>query len=572
MPRRQSFDFIFAPETVDHLDAIEHKYHRLIKKVIDEQLRDTPEQETRNRKLLEQPAPFGATWELRCGPHTRFRTHMTTLTAQVYIDTNRTIGEISPLLFGGFAEHMGRCVYQGIYDPGSPHAGENGLRQDVLAALREQKYTTIRYPGGNFLSGYNWLDGVGPKAERPRRRELAWQSTETNQFGTNEFIEFCRAIETEPMLGVNMGTGTIEQAAALVEYCNAPTGAYYADLRARHGYRQPHNVRYWCVGNEMDGPWQIGHLEAAEYGHKALEAAKLMKWHDPTIQTVLCGSSNDKMPTYPEWDRVALEIAWERVDYHSIHYYAGNLEGDTASYLALALDLEQYVDTMAATLRYVQAKRRSKHNVYLSWDEWQVWYKDRSGRGGWTEAPHLSEEIYNLEDALVVAQWLNVFLRKCDVVKIACVAQIVNVISWLHTTSDGLLKQTSFYPFALVSNLARGQSLDLCLRTPEYEAKQYGSAPMLDAAASYAADGASALFLVNRSQTETLPTELIWQSSAPTAVQAAWQLSGDDPKAANTWAEPNKIVARRLDTPQLDGPTLRLQLPPLSFTALSLSA
>jgi alpha-N-arabinofuranosidase len=243
-------------------------------------------------------------------------------------------------------------------------------------------------------------------------------------------------------------------------------GTYYADLRARNGHPEPHNVRYWCVGNEMDGPWQIGHLGAHEYALKALEAAKLMKWHDPGIQLILCGSSNDAMPTYPEWDRVALEACWEKVDYLSMHYYAGNRDDDSTSYLASAAAFEAFVDTLAGTLRYVKAKCRSKHDVYLSWDEWQVWYKDRSGRGGWTEAPHLSEEIYNLEDALVVAQWLNVFLRKCDVVKIACVAQIVNVISWLHTTREGLLKQASFYPFQLVSTLARGDSLDLLVRAP----------------------------------------------------------------------------------------------------------
>ncbi|MGL4647839.1 MAG: alpha-N-arabinofuranosidase, partial [Caldilineaceae bacterium] len=282
---------------------------------------------------------------------------------QILIDTQRTIAPISPLLFGGFAEHMGRCVYEGMYDPGSPRADARGFRLDVIEALRDQGYTTVRYPGGNFLSGYNWLDGVGPVAQRPRRRELAWQSTETNEFGTNEFIEWCRAVNTQPMLGVNMGTGSIQAAADLVEYCNAPTGTFYADLRAQHGYRDPHNVRYWCVGNEMDGPWQIGHLDAPAYGAKALEAAKMMKWIDPTIETVLCGSSNDRMPTYPEWDRVALEFAWEKVDYLSIHYYAGNRDNDTASYLASAVPFEHYVDTLEGTLRYVKAQRRSNHNV-----------------------------------------------------------------------------------------------------------------------------------------------------------------------------------------------------------------
>src|SRR5215208_3457090 len=405
--------------------------------------------------------------------------------AQVLLDTNRTIAPISPLLFGGFAEHMGRCIYEGIYDPTSPHADQRGLRTDVLDALRDQAYTTIRYPGGNFLSGYNWLDGVGPKDQRPRRRELAWQSLETNQFGTNEFMDFCTSINAAPMLGVNMGTGTFQSASDLVEYCNVARGTRWSDLRASHGFREPHKVRYWCVGNEMDGPWQIGHLDAASYGNKALEAAKMMKWQDRSIQTVLCGSSNDQMPTYPEWDRTALEIAWEHMDYLSIHYYAGNFEDDTASYLASGLRFESYVETQEGTLRYVKARQKSKHDIYLSWDEWQVWYKGDPVLGNWAEAPHLAEETYNLEDALVVAQWLNVFLRKSHVLKIACVAQIVNTISWLHTRTDGILKHPSYYAFKLVSNYARGEALDALVKAPQVETKQYDAVSMLDVSASY---------------------------------------------------------------------------------------
>jgi alpha-L-arabinofuranosidase len=490
--------------------------------------------------------------------------------AQIYLDSNRTIAEISPLLFGGFAEHMGRCVYEGIYDPASPLADERGFRTDVLEALREQQYKVMRYPGGNFLSGYNWLDGVGPKDRRPRRRELAWQSIETNQFGTDEFMEFCQAIDTLPMLGVNMGTGTIQSAADLVEYCNAPTGTYYADLRASHGRRAPYNVKYWCVGNEMDGPWQIGHLEMGEYARKALEAAKMMKWHDPSIKLISCGSSHNQMATYPEWDRVTLETCWEHVDYHSIHYYARNDDNDTASYLALAVELEDFVDTMAATLNYAKAKRRSKRNIYLSWDEWQVWYKDRSGRGGWTEAPHLSEEIYNLEDALVVAQWLNVFLRKSDVIKIACVAQIVNIISWLQTRRDGLLKQTSFYPFMLVSNHARGHALDLLVKAPQVETSKYGGVPVLDVSASYDAEtGKGALFIVNRSQHEPVTVELIWQDGKAVSAGEAWQLAGTDLKEANTWENPNTLTAQSIAAPQIVDGKATLQLPPLSFTTLT---
>ena len=293
----------------------------------------------------------------------------------------------------------------------------------------------------------------------------------------------------------------------------------------------------------------------------------MMKWMDPTIETVLCGSSNDRMPTYPEWDRVALEFTWEHMDYLSIHYYVGNRENDTASYLASAVLFEEYVDTMEGVLRYVKAKRRSKHDVYLSWDEWQVWYKGDPTQGDWTEAPHLAEEIYNLEDALVVAQWLNVFLRKSQVLKIACVAQIVNIISWLQTRGDDLLKQTSFYPFKLVANNARGHALDLLVKAPTVETKQYGAVPMLDVSASYdAADGAGAIFLVNRSQTDAVTTELVWQDKAPKAITEVWQLAGTDVKAANTWEKPNRITAQAIAAPKIVDGKATIQLPPLSFT------
>ena len=493
--------------------------------------------------------------------------------SEILIDRNRTIAPISPLLFGGFIEHMGRCVYEGIYDPKSPLSDEQGLRTDVLASLREQAYTVMRYPGGNFLSGYNWLDGVGPKEDRPVRRELAWQSIETNRFGTNEFIDFCRKIEVAPMMGVNMGTGTIQSAADLVEYCNVSSGTYWSDLRISHGYAQPHDVRYWCVGNEMDGPWQMGQLEAAAYGKKALEAAKLMKWQDPSIKTILCGSSNPMMPTYPEWDRTALEIAWEHIDYHSMHYYANNRDNDTASYLARVVELEDFVDTLAGTLRYVKAKRRSKHDIFLSWDEWQVWYMTAPMQGNWEEAPHLAEEIYTLEDALVVAQWLNLFLRKSDVLKIACVAQIANVISWLHTRTDGLLKHPSYYVFQLVSNFARGDALDLHVTAPLVQTSQYGDVPALDVSASFNPEtDEGAMFLVNRSMTDAIVTDLVWQDGEAARITGAWQLTGPDPKETNTWEAPSRLVAHPISAPGINNGRCTISLPPLSFTVLRTTA
>ncbi|MCL6543500.1 alpha-N-arabinofuranosidase [Roseiflexus sp.] len=487
--------------------------------------------------------------------------------ARIAIDEERVIGRISPLLFGGFIEHMGRCVYRGIFDPGSALADEHGLRTDVVAALRELNPRIIRYPGGNFLSGYHWRDGVGPVAQRPRRRELAWQSIETNHFGTHEFITLCRMLGAEPMLGVNLGTGTIEEAGAYVEYCNAPAGTLEADRRVANGAPEPFGVRYWCLGNEMDGPWQIGHMDATAYAVKAREAAKLMKWHDPSIRLTLCGSSSSHMPTYPEWDRIALEICWEYVDYLSLHFYAGNRDDDTDSYLALARQFEDHLDALAGTLRYVKAKLRSRHDVYLSWDEWNVWYKDQTMQGGWQEAPHLIEEVYNLEDALVVAQWLNVFLRRCDVLKMACLAQLVNVIAPILTRPDGILRQSIFYPFALFSRYASGDSLDLLVQAPTYATRMFGEQPLIDAAASYdAGQGKGAIFIVHRGRTEPLTLDLEWQGRAPYRVASIYQVSGSDPKAANTFDTPDVIGIRPLPgAPVVDG-RFRLQVPPLSLT------
>ena len=490
--------------------------------------------------------------------------------ARIYLDTNRVLGEISPLLWSGFAEHLGRCIYGGLYEPASPHADERGLRKDVLAALRELNFRSTRYPGGNFVSGYRWLDGVGPKEHRPRRRELAWQSIETNQFGADEFLAYCDAVGTAPMLAVNLGTGAIDDAAALVEYCNAPLGTQYADLRATNGRREPYGVKYWCLGNEMDGPWQIARLGMNEYAHKAREAAKMMKWQDPSIQLVLCGSSGPGMPTYPEWDRVTLEQCWEQVDYLSMHYYAGNADGDTASYLAMTSQFEDHVDTLAATLRYVKAKLRSKHDVRLSWDEWGIVYNLPDMSGDWREAPPLAEQVYTLEDALVAAQWMNVFVRRCDVLGIACLAQIVNVIAPILTTSTGLVKQTLFYPFALFSQFASGRVLDALVQAPVYPTQRYGEAPLIDVSACHdPATGKQAVFIVNRSQMASLPVEVVWQAGAPSQLSTMVQLAGDDPKAKNTFDQPAIITPHTLaGVPVRDG-VATVELPPLSLTVLA---
>jgi alpha-N-arabinofuranosidase len=487
--------------------------------------------------------------------------------AQIRIDPARTIGDISPLLFGGFAEHLGRCIYQGIYEPGHPLADGDGLRSDVRDALLDLGFTVMRYPGGNFVSGYDWRDGIGPSAQRPRRRELAWKSVETNQFGTDEFLRFCRSIRTEPMLGLNFGTADIREAANLVEYCNAPVGTQFADLRAAHGRREPYGIQYWCLGNEMDGPWQIAHLDAAEYAKKAREAAKMMKWQDPSIRTILCGSSGPGMATYPEWDRSILELCWDQTDYLSLHRYVGNYDHDTDSYLGLTREFEDHVDTLAATLRYVKAKLRSKHDVFLSWDEWNVWYRAMEMDGRWQEAPPLLEEVYNFEDALVAALWMNVFLRKCDVLRIACLAQIVNVIAPILTRPGGLVRQTIFHVFRLFRRHAAGRALDLAIAAPRHATKRYGDLPLMDASASYdEAAGTTALFLVNRSRTDPVTVECAWQDRAPARIVDLQRLAGHEPGAVNTFDAPDVVTPRRSAGPAVRDGVACLTLPPLSFT------
>lgn len=491
--------------------------------------------------------------------------------ATLYLDTQRTIADISPYIFGGFAEHLGRCIYQGIYDPQSPLSDENGIRQDVMEALRELNFRSIRYPGGNFVSGYHWEDGIGPKERRPVKRDLAWRSIETNQFGTDEFIKVCKALNTQPMMAVNLGTGSIQDAANLVEYCNLDGGTVYSDLRIQNGSETPYGVKFWCLGNEMDGPWQVGQLSAEDYSKKAVQAAKAMKLIDPSIELIACGSSSSFMNSYPEWDRIVLEETWDHIEYISMHYYASNQDGDTASYLAHTHQFEQHLNTIAATIQHVKAKKRSPKDVFISWDEWNVWYRETNGNGEWQEAPHLLEEVYNLEDALVVAQWMNVFLRRADVLKMASLAQVVNVIAPIMTRADGMFKQTIFHPFVAFSRHAAGQSLDLKVVSDTHDTAKQGSVSLIDASASFDPERLEGtLFLVNRSQTEDLETEVVFQSQAARRVKAVHQMAGEDPKAHNSFEDPENVTLQQVQAGEFQSGKLVLRLPPLSFTAVVL--
>ena len=439
-------------------------------------------------------------------------------------------------------EHLGRAVYEGIFDPESPLSDANGFRTDVAAALRKLAMPYIRYPGGNFVSNYDWRDGVGPRDERPVRPDFAWKSIEPNTFGVDEFIRWCRWMDTEPMMAVNLGTlGPVKrQNWWSTAICQA---GLIGRMKATRRTAAPilHGVKLWCLGNEMDGPWQAGHCSAAEYAVKAQQAARLMRGIDPAIELVACGSSGRRMNTYMEWDRVVLETCWEDVEYISAHRYSRNTEDDSAWFLAEGVEIDRILNDYAGLLAYVRGVKKSEKRISVAFDEWNVWYKDREIDGSWTHAPHLIEEVYNLEDALVCAQFLNSFLRHANTVKIACIAQIVNVIAPILTRPDGLLIQSIYYPLQLFSQHARGTSLIPIIESPTYAAGARGEVPMLDVSASYdVARDAVSVFLVNRSLSEDVDVQVSFGDRRAKPNLKTTVLAGNDPKAHNTWEEPNE--------------------------------
>ena len=506
--------------------------------------------------------------------------------ARAVINPVRVRSQLDRRLFGSFLEHLGRAVYTGVYQPDSPLADENGFRTDVMDELRTLDVPIIRYPGGNFVSGYNWLDGVGPRDQRPTVLERAWNSLETNQFGTNEFIQWCRLVGTEPLLGFNLGTGTPEMAVAYVEYCNVDAGTKWSDLRREHGFEQPHDVRYWCLGNEMDGPWQMGHMPAREYGRKARDTARQIRRIDRRLQLIACGSSNTILPTYLTWDREVLEECYDQVDGISLHNYYGNTEqltgNDTARYLAMNLDMERQILEIGAVCDYVQGTLRSPKRLWLSFDEWNVWYRARGGDfadGKRQFAPRLLEEVYNLEDALLVGGFINSLLRRSDRVRIGCLAQIVNVIAPLVTNDEGVLRQTIWYPYAWALQYAQGRVLDLLVESDTYPIRADGlradfarddDVPFLDVAATLdEANGRAAVFVLNRDLENERELELDWKDRAPERVAACLTLTGDDLKAVNRFDAPRRVAPQELDAPK-PGRSMTLKLPAASYTVLSL--
>jgi alpha-L-arabinofuranosidase len=501
-------------------------------------------------------------------------------TVRVYVDTRRTLAPLDRNLFGSFLEHLGRAIYEGIYDPGSKLSDSNGLRKDVMDEVRQMGVPIIRYPGGNFVSGYNWLDGVGPKQERPRVLDKAWNSLNSNQFGTNEFMAWCKAVGTLPLMGLNLGTGTPEEAAALVEYCNVEKGTRWSELRRKHGFAEPYKVKHWCLGNEMDGPWQIGHMTATQYGLKAQDAARQMRYVDPSLQLIACGSSGPFMPTYLEWDREVLEQCYDYVDGLSLHRYFTNSQedtgGDSSKFLAMNLSMERQIAETLAVCDMVRGHKRSPKKLWLSFDEWNVWYRARNGdavNGHEQEAPHLLEEVYNLEDALLVGGLINSLIRNADRVKIACLAQLINVIAPIMTNSNGLFRQTIYYPYSWALQLARGAVLNLQVDSPGYEVSGMGQVPYLDVAGTVSSeDGKMFLFVLNRDLSKPHAIEVNWQDKGPTRALSAVLLTGDDLKAFNSFDTPQRVSPRTLDKPSIAGGRAKFEVPPRSYTVIQWGA
>jgi alpha-N-arabinofuranosidase len=508
--------------------------------------------------------------------------------ARASIQQPRLRADFDRAVLGAFLEHLGRAVYTGVYQPGSSLSDASGFRTDVVREVKDMGIPVIRYPGGNFVSGYNWLDGVGPKAQRPTVLERAWNSLETNQFGTNEFVDWCRMVGSEPLLGMNFGTGSVEMAVAYTEYCNLERGTKWSDLRRSHGYEKPHNVRYWCLGNEMDGNWQIGQLQAREYGRKARDAAKQMRVIDPNLQLIACGSSGTGMSQYLIWDREVLEECFDQVDGISLHAYYGNtpaLTGNsTARYLAMNLDMDRQIREVAAVCDYVQGLRKSGKRLWLSFDEWNVWYRARSGdatNGRRQFAPKLLEEVYNLEDALLVGGFVNTLLRNAERVRVGCLAQLVNVIAPLVTNDTGVLRQSTYYPYAWALRYARGRVLDLRVDAETYPIRAAGlqadfarndQVPFVDVVATLdAQNGQACLLMLNRDLEGEREIALDWRDITPTRVLACETLTGTDLKAFNTFEQPRRVTPQRLDAPAA-GARMTFKLPPRSYTVAHLAA
>jgi alpha-L-arabinofuranosidase len=495
------------------------------------------------------------------------------VTARVVLDGAYRVAPVPRRLFGSFVEHMGRCVYGGIYEPGHAEAGPEGFRRDVVALTQELGITVVRYPGGNFLSGYDWTDGIGDQQERPVRLDRAWKAVESNQVGTDEFMAWAELASVEPMLAVNLGTGGIQEACDLLEYCNRPSGTKWADLRVKNGAVDPYGVRLWCLGNEMDGPWQIGHKTADEYGRLAAETARAMRRVDRDVELVACGSSNSGMPTFGSWEATVLEHTYDLVDHVSLHAYYEELAGDRASFLASATDMDSMIRGITATADAVGARRRSRRRLTLSFDEWNVWYQHRfPGEDALDYATerHLIEDDYSVVDAVVVGDLLMTLLTHADRVAVACQAQLVNVIAPIRTEPDGpAWRQAIYDTFALTARHARGEVLLPAVRSPRHETVRYGEVDVVSSAATFDEEsGELALFLVNRSPDSSAQVEVLLRGLPARELLEHVVMAETDQSVTNSAGSPDRVRARPGSGADLRDGVLSVALPACSWTML----
>ncbi|MCW2792599.1 MAG: alpha-N-arabinofuranosidase [Nocardioides sp.] len=498
------------------------------------------------------------------------------ISANLTIDPAFRVGAVDRRLFGSFAEHMGRCVYTGLYEPEHPTATGDGFRGDVLDLVRELGPTIVRYPGGNFVSGYRWEDGVGQLDERPRRLDLAWRSLESNQFGVDEFVTWCEQARVEPMMAVNLGTRGVADAVDLLEYCNHPEGTQLSDLRRANGAKEPHDIRVWCLGNELDGPWQIGHKTAFEYGRLAAETARAMRKVDPGVELVACGSSNTGMPTFATWESTVLQECYDAVDYVSLHNYYDPVGKSVGDFLASGVDLDRAIDAVVATADHVGARLKSRRRLQVSVDEWNVWYVsdwDEQAMVDWVEARPLIEDTYDVADAAVVGSLLISLLRHADRVGIACQAQLVNVIAPIRTETGGpAWRQTIFHPFAQAAALARGEVLRVEPRVACYDATDHGEVPYLDATATYDEEsGAVTLLAVNRSTDQDLELSAELRAFPDHRLVGATTLAAPDVRTTNSAAHPDAVTPVPNHRVTLSDGWLRAILPPVSWNVIRLA-
>lgn len=458
--------------------------------------------------------------------------------AKLTLDKYAPISKVDPRIYGSFIEHLGRAVYDGLYNPKAKTADEDGFNTEVIDLVKKLNVPIIRYPGGNFVSGFNWEDSVGPKENRPRRLDLAWRSIETNQFGLHEFEKWAKKVNSNTMMAVNMGTRGLDAARHLVEYCNFPKGTAYSDWRRKNGAEEPFKIKTWCVGNEMDGPWQIGHKTATEYGRAVNETSKAMKLVDDSIETIACGSSALDMPTFGSWESTVLDESYDNIDYLSLHRYYGNQDNDTPNYLAKGIDLDEFISGVISICDSIKARKHSKKQINLSLDEWNVWYHSNeqdAKNEPWQVAPHLLEDIYNFEDALLVGSLLITILKHADRVKIACLAQLVNVIAPIMTDEEGhAWAQSIFYPFMQVSNYGRGTVLTPIQDSETYSTKDFEDVPYLDSIAVVNdAEDIMTVFALNRSLDKEMDLHIAAGDYEFAGLKEATQFAGYDMKQTN---------------------------------------